>query len=204
MAAERELSIDYTLGTDSTASGDHEALRRAAANLLSNAVRLAPAGTAVTVGAGRVDGWLWLAVRTAAGHRRRRPGPGVRPVLAAGRPAPPAKAGERRTGLGLAIVRQIVESHGGRAAVHSKVGDGSHLRALAARGGPGRRRRPAGADPVRANPFVTGLGGSAEGGRHSRGKVPASINKSMACARRVQSARRLPDGRIFGPSACGR
>jgi signal transduction histidine kinase len=36
-----------------------------------------------------------------------------------------ARAGERRTGLGLAIVRQIVESHGGRAVVHSKVDTGS-------------------------------------------------------------------------------
>lgn len=32
---------------------------------------------------------------------------------------------DRHTGLGLAIVRQIVESHGGRVAVFSEVGQGS-------------------------------------------------------------------------------
>ncbi|GAB7036604.1 MULTISPECIES: sensor histidine kinase [Catenuloplanes] len=42
--------------------GDPDALRRAAGNLLSNAVRVSPAGGTVTIGAGRSGGWLWLAV----------------------------------------------------------------------------------------------------------------------------------------------
>jgi len=37
-----------------------------------------------------------------------------------------------------------------------------------------------------------------EGGRHSRGKVPASIHKSMACARRVQSRVAYLTGRFSG------
>ncbi|MGC4863515.1 ATP-binding protein [Micromonospora sp. DT41] len=42
--------------------GDPDALRRAAGNLLSNAVRLSPAGGAIAVSTGRAGGWLWLAV----------------------------------------------------------------------------------------------------------------------------------------------
>jgi signal transduction histidine kinase len=125
VTAERGVRIAYTLRDGLTASGDHEALRRGVANLLSNAARLAPPGTEVTVGAGAVDGWLWLAVADR--------GPGIATDdqgrvfdrfwrREAGTAGPP---GERRTGLGLAIVRQIVESHGGRAAVHSREGDGA-------------------------------------------------------------------------------
>ncbi|MFI7017967.1 sensor histidine kinase [Streptomyces sp. NPDC050164] len=43
--------------------GDHDALRRAVGNLLSNAVRLAPPGSRITVAAGRDGSWLWTAVR---------------------------------------------------------------------------------------------------------------------------------------------
>ncbi len=124
--------------------GDHDALRRAAGNLLSNAVRLAPAGSTVTIATGRTGSWLWLAVADE--------GPGIAPAdlprvfdrfwrgAAPARPVVPAAAGpavsepvvlpaaprrERRTGLGLAIVRQIVESHGGQVAAWSTLGVGS-------------------------------------------------------------------------------
>jgi signal transduction histidine kinase len=121
-AAGRGLRLRYALGDRLPLIGDPDGLRRAAGNLLSNAVRLAPAGTAVTVATGRDGSWLWLAVADE--------GPGIadadRPRVfdrfwrgAAG------VAGERRTGLGLAIVRQIVESHGGLATVHPVPGGGS-------------------------------------------------------------------------------
>jgi signal transduction histidine kinase len=86
-------------------------------NLLSNAVRLSPPGEVITVGAGRTDDWLWVAV---ADH-----GPGIddddqtRVFDRFWRGTPD------HTGLGLAIVRQIVESHGGRVAVFSRLGTGS-------------------------------------------------------------------------------
>lgn len=107
--------------------GDHDALRRAVGNLLSNAVRLAPAGSTVTIATGSTGPWLWAAVADQ--------GPGIAPddlsrvfdrfwrKPSAGDGA--ARNRERRTGLGLAIVRQIVESHGGQVAVHSELGVGS-------------------------------------------------------------------------------
>jgi len=142
------VSFRYDLRDGLTLIGDHDALRRAAGNLLSNAVRLAPAGSTVTIATGRDGGWLWLAVVDQ--------GPGISPrdlprvfdrfwrgpnpvspvpILAApvspaavSRPVVLRAAGrgrERRTGLGLAIVRQIVESHGGQVAAYSTLGVGS-------------------------------------------------------------------------------
>ncbi|MEV6487630.1 HAMP domain-containing sensor histidine kinase [Actinoplanes sp. NPDC051633] len=114
----------YDLSDDLHVIGDHDALRRAVGNLLSNAVRLAPAASTVTIATGRADSWVWLAVVDR--------GPGIAPEdlprvfdrfwRGANNPAP---VRERRTGLGLAIVRQIVESHGGQVAAHSSVGAGS-------------------------------------------------------------------------------
>ena len=105
--------------------GDHDALRRAAGNLLSNAVRLAPAGSTVTIATGRAGSWLWLAVVDQ--------GPGIAPADLPRvfdrfwRGSTPATGPnrERRTGLGLAIVRQIVESHGGQVTAFSTLGVGS-------------------------------------------------------------------------------
>ncbi|PXY19005.1 sensor histidine kinase [Prauserella muralis] len=126
LAGERGLRLSYRLRDELTVIGDHDALRRAVGNLLSNAVRLSPAGGLITIGSGRSGGWLWLAV---GDH-----GPGIagedharifdrfwrrETDVADGRPR------DRHTGLGLAIVRQIVESHGGRVAVFSEPGQGS-------------------------------------------------------------------------------
>jgi signal transduction histidine kinase len=124
LAAERGLVLRYALGDGLVLIGDPDALRRAAGNLLSNAVRLSPVGGTVTVATGRAGCWLWLAVTDQ--------GPGIaetdrsrvfdrfwRGESGGGR------SRDRRTGLGLAIVRQIVESHGGQVAVFSELGAGS-------------------------------------------------------------------------------
>ena len=121
VAAARQVFLTYDLRPDLTVIGDPDALRRAAGNLLSNAVRLSPDGGAVTVSTGRRDGWLWLAVADQ--------GPGI-PVEDQARVFDRFWRGthqsrERRTGLGLAIVRQITESHGGQVALFSAPGTGS-------------------------------------------------------------------------------
>ncbi len=91
--------------------GDADSLRQVLANLLANAVRLAPASTDVVVGAGRAGDWVWLAVDDA--------GPGIPPeerdqVFQRFWRGDAARArAEGRSGLGLAIVRQIVEGHRG-------------------------------------------------------------------------------------------
>jgi signal transduction histidine kinase len=123
LAAGRGLSLRYRLEPGLTVIGDHHALRRAIGNLLSNAVRLAPEGSEVVIGSGRVGSWQWAAVRDA--------GPGIAPEDQARvfdrfwRMPDPGPSRERRTGLGLAIVRQIAESHGGQVRLHSKPDAGS-------------------------------------------------------------------------------
>jgi len=121
LARERSLRVRRLVDSGAVVSGDHDALRRAVANLLSNAVRLAPAHSEIVVGTGCRSGWCWLAVRD--------DGPGID---AADQERvfdrfwrADSERGEGHTGLGLAIVRQIAESHGGHVALHSRPGTGS-------------------------------------------------------------------------------
>jgi signal transduction histidine kinase len=122
----RPLHLRYATADGLRLIGDADGLRRAVGNLLSNAVRLAPDNSTVTIATGRAADWLWVAVADE--------GPGIaaedlpRVFDRFWRGAGPAAGGagrERRTGLGLAIVRQIVESHGGHVAAFSELGRGS-------------------------------------------------------------------------------
>lgn len=102
-------------------SGDRAALRQALANLLDNAVRLAPEGSTIGVGSG-VDGpWAWAAVSDE--------GPGIsaedQPLVFRRFWRGAGPDGGRGSGLGLAIVDQILVAHGGAARVVSEPGRGS-------------------------------------------------------------------------------
>ena len=102
--------------------GDRSALKRAQANLVSNAVRVAPTGSVVHCGAGRAGGWLWFGVRDVG----RGIAPDDQPLVfrRAWRDGSPTEEGEAQ-GLGLALVRQIAEVHGGMVSVASVPGHGA-------------------------------------------------------------------------------
>jgi signal transduction histidine kinase len=121
IAATRRLFLTHHTQPGLPLIGDPDALRRAAGNLLSNAMRLSPEGGTVTIATGRTASWLWLAIADE--------GPGVAaedlPHLFDRFWRGTGGIRDSRTGLGLAIVRQIVESHGGTVAVHSTPGSGS-------------------------------------------------------------------------------
>jgi len=119
-AEERPLRVNTRLSPGPVVFADPESLARALANLLSNAVRLAPEDSELTIASGSTGGWAWVAVRDQ--------GPGIaeddqQRVFDRFRRAP--NGGRRGSGLGLAIARQIVESHEGRLALFSTLGAGS-------------------------------------------------------------------------------
>lgn len=105
--------------------GDPDALQRVMANLLSNAVRLAPAGSTLTVGMGSRDGWAWAAVADE--------GPGIDEAnqervfdrFYRGNGTSGEDAVADGSGLGLSIARQIAESHEGRLVLVSHGSGGS-------------------------------------------------------------------------------
>jgi signal transduction histidine kinase len=105
--------------------GDRAAVRTALGNLTSNAVRLAPGGSTITVSVGRLDNWAWAAVSDE--------GPGIAPrhhasVFARGwrgRHDKDRDRGGEQRGLGLTISRQLTEAHRGVLTVDSEEGMGT-------------------------------------------------------------------------------
>ena len=121
LAATRDLSLLVEVDGAPAVHADAEVLRRAVDNLLSNAVRLAPTGSAVTGYAGRLGEWAFVGVRDG--------GPGIaaadqRRVFDRFWRSPAVDGGEHN-GLGLAIVRQSALSHGGVVRLASAPGVGS-------------------------------------------------------------------------------
>jgi signal transduction histidine kinase len=124
-AEARSITLIHLESNGVAALGDRSRLKQALANLIGNAVRLAPEETTVTVSAGDVDGWAFMSVADE--------GPGIAPEFQAAVfdrfwRAPgqfDSEDGERRSGLGLTIVREIVERHGGRVSLASEPDHGS-------------------------------------------------------------------------------
>jgi signal transduction histidine kinase len=122
-AETRDIVLDRAIAPGVVVTGDREALKRVVANLLDNAVRLAPAGSRIRLATGSEGDQAWIAVADE--------GPGISPqdqahVFDRFWRADKARArSDGGTGLGLAIVRQVVEAHGGEVRLHSKVGVGS-------------------------------------------------------------------------------
>ena len=122
-AAAREIVLDRAIAPGVIVIGDRDALKRAVANLLENAVRLAPAGSRLRLATGSEGDRAWIAVADE--------GPGIAPEDQAHvfdrfwRADKGRARADGGTGLGLAIVRQIAESHGGRVRLQSKPGVGS-------------------------------------------------------------------------------
>jgi signal transduction histidine kinase len=122
-AEARGVVLDRAIAEGVVVTGDREALKRVVANLLHNAVRLAPSGSRIRLATGSERGRAWIAVADE--------GPGISPEDQAHvfdrfwRADKARSRADGGTGLGLAIVRQIVESHGGEVRLHSKVGVGS-------------------------------------------------------------------------------
>ena len=108
---------------------DHDRMTQVLINLLSNAIRVAPAGTRVVVTVARND-----EAQDGASLSVSDSGPGIAPALRERVFQPFVQIGERGgapaggTGLGLAICKRIVEEHGGTIAIGDAPGGGAVFR----------------------------------------------------------------------------
>jgi PAS domain S-box-containing protein len=107
---------------------DRRAVRQILLNLVGNAVKFTPAGGTVTVACRRRPGGLALVVTDT--------GVGIAPehVAQLGTPFFQAHsvgiAGKEGTGLGLALTKSLVEMHGGRLQIESRLGVGTTVTAV--------------------------------------------------------------------------
>jgi len=118
MPVEMQVRIDGDEGV--LVTGQHDALQRALANVLLNAVDATQGRGAVTVRARVQGGEAMLAVRD--------DGIGIVPEQLARIWDPYVTAKTGGTGLGLAIVKQTVVAHGGRVEAESEPGQGTEIR----------------------------------------------------------------------------
>jgi two-component system OmpR family sensor kinase len=107
-ASAREIQLGLSGNGPAWVDGDGEALHAMLDNLVGNAIKYAPRGSAVEVSVGIDGGDVLLALRDQ--------GPGIAPEereRVFGRFHRLAKAGVPGSGLGLAIVAAVVRAHGG-------------------------------------------------------------------------------------------
>lgn len=128
-AAQRQVTLrveqDLLAGSagDFSITADADRLAQVLDNLLDNAVRYAPPGSAVTVRLARAGGEVTCRVSDC--------GPGIAPKHLPllferfYRADPGRDRGQGGAGLGLAIVRSLVLAHGGRVTVESVEGQGT-------------------------------------------------------------------------------
>jgi signal transduction histidine kinase len=102
---------------------DRDKMHQVLNNLVSNAIKYSPSGSAVTINLAADEGHAVVSVADQ--------GPGI-PKEAAEKLFQPFKtagtassSGQKSTGLGLYICRRIVEAHGGRIWLESEPGEGS-------------------------------------------------------------------------------
>jgi signal transduction histidine kinase len=116
-----KIALSTDLDVDAV-NGDERRIRQVIFNLLSNAVKFTPAGGAVDVNAGRVNGEVRVSVADT--------GPGIASedcerIFEEFQQTEAGIEQREGTGLGLALSKRLVELHGGRIWVESEPGKGS-------------------------------------------------------------------------------
>lgn len=136
-AVNKQVALEVVLADDmEPVDADPALLRQAIANLLDNAIKYTPSKGIVTIQADQRDGYQLISVRdTGVGIA---PTDRVRLFEKFYRVRDRAPLKEQGLGLGLAIVKSIIEQHGGRILVESKLGQGSTFTLIL---------------PMRADPF---------------------------------------------------
>jgi signal transduction histidine kinase len=123
VARDKNITLEPAVAIGLNAHADPDTLKRAAANLIDNALSFAPDSSRVRIGAGRRGDWIWIAVEDEGPGI---PGPQQRRIFDRLWRADKSRSrGRGGSGLGLAIVRQVAEAHGGDVRVFSEPGSGS-------------------------------------------------------------------------------
>jgi two-component system, cell cycle sensor histidine kinase PleC len=122
-AWERNILLEPNGNPALELQGDRRALKQVLINLLSNAVKFTPVGGQVSLRSYRYRGSIRIAISdTGVGIPRDE-------IAKLGRPFEQVEnqftKGHKGTGLGLAISRSIIELHGGRLEIKSRLGEGT-------------------------------------------------------------------------------
>ena len=118
LAAERNVSLSIEAAGEVRA--DREQLRRAALNLVRNAVEAAPAGSVVEIAARTRDGEVAIEVADR--------GPGLSPEARDRLFRPFFTTKQGGTGLGLALAKKVADAHEGALALEDREGGGTVAR----------------------------------------------------------------------------
>jgi two-component system, cell cycle sensor histidine kinase PleC len=122
-AREKRISVAVAVEPEIAIEGDPGAVERILTTLMRNAVKFAPEGGAVEIGAEAIADRIYFYVEDN--------GPGIAPkdVARLGRPFEQVDAvmanGMKGSGLGLAIANSLVELHGGTMRLASRTGEGA-------------------------------------------------------------------------------
>jgi signal transduction histidine kinase len=122
-AREKRVSVRVDVNADVTVEADPQAVERILTTLMRNAVKFAPEGGEVTIGAAAVGDEVRFYVEDNG------PGIAAEDVARLGRPFEQGHAvlanGMKGSGLGLAIASSLVELHGGTLRLQSRAGQGA-------------------------------------------------------------------------------
>ena len=124
-AARKNVDLAREVPDSMSVYADKRALRQIAVNLLANAVKFTPDNGVVTLSLRKdTSGDVTLAVSDTGIGIRAEDMPRVLETFGQGRHdvTPPDEHG---TGLGLAIVKSLIEAHGGRIGIESKLAEGT-------------------------------------------------------------------------------
>ncbi|MBJ7533851.1 PAS-domain containing protein [Rhodomicrobium vannielii ATCC 17100] len=123
VAMEGSVELSQSGNTGISLYGDRRALKQVLINLLSNAVKFTPQGGRVSLRAYRYRGSIRIAIAdTGVGIPKHDLGRLGRPFEQVSNQL---TKGHKGTGLGLAISRSLVEMHGGKLDIKSRVGEGT-------------------------------------------------------------------------------
>jgi len=122
-AREKRIAVRVEVDSEVTVEADPLAVERILTTLIRNAVKFAPEGGEVAIGAAAVGEQVHFIVEDNG------PGIGAEDLARLGRPFEQGDVvmanGMKGSGLGLAIANSLVELHGGTLRLHSRAGEGA-------------------------------------------------------------------------------